>query len=333
MLLLTRIASAAALSNGLAEAVTHFWPGAASGIVRIAIIFSSLAFLVWINVVGVRAAARTGVTLAIIKLVPLLLFIGIGLYYVDASMATPLTGSIATPDLGRAALLLLFAYAGFENLPAAAGEYRHPRRDVPFALLAMIATVTAVYFAVQWVALGTLPDLATSQTPLADAAARFGGAWLALVLTVGAAVSILGTNSNTIMLGPRYLHALAMDGYGPRVLARIHPRFRTPAWAIVTLGVLSLALALSGSFVQLALLSVVARLFTYLGTAISVLVLRKRYRDRPNALQLPGGPLIPVAAIALTIGLLASASVANLLAAAVALAIGALIHYFWRRPV
>src|SRR5690606_2581113 len=136
-------------------------------------------------------------------------------------------------DLGQAALLLLFAYAGFENLPAAAGEYRNPRRDVPFAMLSMIATVTALYVAVQWVALGTLPGLAQSQTPLADASAVFGGGWLVWVLTVGAAVSILGTTSNTMMLGPRYLLALANDGYGPRAMTRVHPRFRTPTIAIL----------------------------------------------------------------------------------------------------
>lgn len=331
MLLLTRIASAAALSNGLAEAVTHFWPGAASGTMRIAIITGSLALLVGINVVGVRAAARTGVFLAIAKLLPLLLFIGIGAWYADLSQTATSLADIPLADLGKAALLLLFAYAGFENLPAAAGEYRNPRRDVPFAMLMMIATVTAVYCAVQWVALGTLPGLAQSQTPLADAAARFGGGWLALVLTVGAAVSILGTNSNTILLGPRYLHTLAMDGFGPKALASIHPRFRTPAVAIVALGVLSLVLALSGSFVQLALLSVVARLFTYLGTATSVLVLRRRHGDRAGALQLPGGPLIPVAATVLSLGLLASASRTNLVAAALALLAGAVIYRFWRR--
>src|SRR3546814_3665614 len=93
--------------------------------------------------------------------------------YVDMSLATPLAGPIPLDDLGRAALLLLFAYAGFENLPAAAGEYSNPRRDVPFAMLMMIASVTLLYFAVQWVALGTLPGLAQSQTPLADAAATF----------------------------------------------------------------------------------------------------------------------------------------------------------------
>lgn len=331
MLLLTRIASAAALSNGLAEAVTHFWPGAASGAVRIAIVIGSLAFLVGINIIGVRAAARTGVLLAIAKLLPLLMFVGIGAMFVDLSQAAVLTADIPPADLGKAALLLLFAYAGFENLPAAAGEYRNPRRDVPFAMLAMIATVTLVYVAVQWVALGTLPGLAQSQTPLADAAARFGGGWLALLLTVGAAVSILGTNSNTIMLGPRYLHALAMDGFGPRALTAIHPRFRTPAVAILVIGVLSLLLALTGSFVQLALLSVVARLFTYIGTAVAVLVLRRRHGDRPGALQLPGGALIPIAATVLSLGLLASASLQNLVAGAIALLLGAVIYRFWRR--
>jgi amino acid transporter len=332
MLLLTRISSAAALSNGLAEAVTHFWPTAATGVGRVLIVVGSLAVLTWINVIGVGAAARTGVTLAIAKLLPLAMFIAIGAFFVDLAQASPLAvGSSPMHDLAQGALLLLFAYAGFENLPAAAGEYRNPRRDVPFAMLAMITIVTATYVSVQWVALGTLPGLADSGTPLADASARFGGTWLALILTVGAAVSILGTNSNTIMFGPRYLLALAADGYGPAALTRIHPRFRTPAVAIVTVGVISLVLALSGSFVQLALLSVVARLCTYLATSISVLVLRKRHGDRAGALHLPGGPLIPVAATLLSLGLLASARVSNLVAAAVALLAGALIYRFWRR--
>lgn len=331
MQVLTRIASAAALANGLAEAVTHFWPGAASGGARIAIVTGSLAFLVAINIIGVRAAARTGVFLAIAKVVPLLMFIAIGAAFADLSQAAVLANDIPLRDLGEAALLLLFAYAGFENLPAAAGEYRNPRRDVPFAMLSMIATVTAIYVAVQWVALGTLPGLAESQTPIADAAARFGDDWLVWVITVGAAVSILGTNSNTIMLGPRYLLAVADDGFGPKFLTRIHPRFRTPVPAILVIGVLSLLLALSGSFVQLAMLSVVARLVTYISTALAVIVLQRRHGDREQALRLPGGMLIPVAATLVAVGLLASASVENLVAGALALVAGALIYRFWRR--
>lgn len=207
MIWLTRISSAAALSNGLADAVARFWPAAGSnGWERLLVVVGSLGLLTAINVIGVKSAARTGVALVIGKLVPLLLFVAIGLFYVDWSWA--FAGS--TPDLrdlgnlGEAALLLLFAYAGFENIPAAAGEYRNPRRDVPFALITMIVTVTLIYAAVQVVAQGTLPNLAASPTPLADAASRFGGEALALILTVGATISILGTTSNTVMLGPRF---------------------------------------------------------------------------------------------------------------------------------
>lgn len=331
MLLLTRVATAAALANGLAEAVTHFWPAADVGWPRIAIVAGSLGLLSAINVVGVRAAAHTGVLLAVGKLLPLALFVAIGAFHVDASLASPAGAPMSMRTLGEAALLLLFAYAGFENLPAAAGEYRNPRRDVPFALLTMIATVTLIYVSVQWVALGTLPGLAQSTTPLAEAAARFSGEALALLMTVGAAISILGTSSNTVMMAPRYLLALAEDGYGPRALARIHPRLRTPVVAVLVIGVISLLLALSGTFVQLALLSVVSRLCTYVGTAASVLVLRHRHGDREGALRLPGGPAIPVAAIVLSLGLLASASAANLAAAGVALVLGAVIHRFRRR--
>ncbi|QNH19630.1 amino acid permease [Xanthomonas sp. GW] len=333
MIWLTRISSAAALGNGLADAVVRFWPAAAGGGARLAIVVGSLGLLTAINVIGVKSAARTGVALVIGKLVPLLLFVAIGLFYVDWSWA--FSGQAPDPrdfgNMGEAALLLLFAYAGFENIPAAAGEYRNPRRDVPFALITMIVTVTLIYAAVQVVAQGTLANVAQSATPLADAASGFGGEMLALILTVGATISILGTTSNTVMLGPRFLFALAQDGYGPAFLARVHPRFRTPAAAILLQGVLSLALALSGSFVQLALLSMVTRLFAYIGTAAAVLVLARRYRDRPGALHLPGGPLIPLAALLLALALLLSASWQNLAAAGVALLVGALFYRFPRK--
>ena len=331
MVWLTRIASAAALSNGLADAVARFWAPAASGAGRLSIVVGSLALLTFINVIGVKSAARTGVALVIGKLLPLALFIAIGVFYIDTSL---LTGGEAPPlrNLGEAALLLLFAYAGFENIPAAAGEFRNPRRDVPFALLTMIATVTLIYAAVQLVAQGTLANLAASATPLADAAARFSGEALALVLTVGATISILGTNSNTMLFGPRVLYSLAQDGFGPRMLANIHPRFHTPAVAIITQGVLALTLALSGSFVKLALLSVVARLCAYIGTVLSLLVLQRRYANHPGALKLPGGPAIPLAALVLSLGLLVSATIDNLIAAGVALLLGAVL-YLTRRKV
>ena len=330
MLLLTRVATGAALANGLAAAVTHFWPAAADGALRLAIVTLAIAVLAWLNVVGVRGAARTAAVLAVAKLVPLVLFVVLGVMAADVVPAGVPLGDVPAGDLARAALLLLFAYAGFENMPAAAGEYADPRRDVPFALLAMITIVTVVYVTVQWVALATLPGLGASATPLVEAAARFGGTPLAWILMAGAAVSILGTTNNTLLLGPRYLHAMAVDGFGPRVFAGVHPRFQTPAAAIVALALVALALAWSGSFVQLALLSVVARLCTYITTAAAVLVLRRR--NGGAGTWLPGGPAIPLAALALSIALLASATWRNLAAAALALAVGAIVYRFRRTP-
>src|SRR6056297_1750366 len=222
---LTRIASVAALSNGLALAISSLWPAAASGWPRAFIILAALAVLAWANVVGVKSGARVAVALTIAKLIPLAFFVAVGVFYVDWSALAMHGGQpILSGSLTEAALLLLFAYAGFENTPAAAGEYRNPKRDVPFAMLTMITIITLTYVAVQAVALGTLPELATTESPLA-AAGQFAGPAALLLLSLGAVVSIFGNLGNTTLIGPRYAFALADDGYGPRWLANVHPHF------------------------------------------------------------------------------------------------------------
>jgi amino acid transporter len=304
-----------------------------------------LLALTLINIVGVRSGVRTAVFLAVTKIVPLLVFVVAGLFFVSPDLAMTETPRQGT--LGEAALLLLFAYAGFENTAAPAGEFKNPRRDVPFALMTQIVIVTLIYTAVQWVALGTLPGVAQSKTPLADAALRFLGPWGGLLLTFGAAVSILGTNSNTVLAGPRYLFALAEDGFGPRALSWLHPQFRTPVVAILAQTAIALPLALTGStlvqeslalppmlqgsFAKLAMLSIVARLATYFGTACAVPVLRRKFAGVQTAVRLPGGPTIPILAGLVCIVFAASAKIENLIAGAIALLVGLLI-YALRRP-
>ena len=119
-------------------------------------------------------------------------------------------------------------------------------------------------------------------------------------------------------------------GYGPRALARVHPRFRTPDLAIAVQSVVALALALSGSFVQLALLSMVTRLLAYITTSASVLVLRRRHGDPPGTLKLPGGALIPLASLLLSLALLAAARPAHLVAVGLAVLVGAVVYRFPR---
>jgi amino acid transporter len=327
---LARVSSVASLSAGFARAVGYLWPQANEGLGRTLAIALPLLLLTAINLVGVKSGARTAVFLAITKTLPLVLFIGVGLFFVSVPQALSVEPK-ADGGLGAAVLLLLFAYAGFENTAAPAGEFKNPKRDVPFALIVQIATVTLIYTAVQFVALGTLPGVVDSQTPLADAAARFLGGWGGLLMAVGGALSILGTNSNTVLAGPRYLYALARDGFGPRALATLHPRYRTPAAAILTQTAIALPLAFSGSFEVLATLSIVARLATYFGTAMAVPVLRRKLQQTPGAFRIPGGPVIPYAAAALCVIFALSAQTKNLIAGAIALAIGYVL-YLLRRP-
>ena len=332
MTVLARVTSVAALSNGFAQALAFLWPTAAAGAPRMIVISALILGFVWINVLGVKYGARAAVALSIAKILPLVFLAAVGIFAIDPSRLVP-AGSPTPQALGQAALLLLFAYAGFENTAAAAGEFRNPQRDVPFALIAMIAIVTVLYTVIQLVALGTVPDLASEVggAPLAVAATLVAGAWAANVMTLGAVVSMGGNLGSTLFAAPRYVYALAGDGFGPRALGAVHPRFRTPAVAVIVLGFVALALALSGSFVQLALLSTVARLATYVGTAAAVPVLRRTCPRTPQTIVLPGGPAIPIGALLLCLVFLASTTPLNLMAGAVALLVGALFYLLRRR--
>lgn len=330
---IARVASVSSLSVGFSQALSYLWPQAEVGVGRALAISVPLLVLTAINVVGVKGGVRTAVFLAVSKTIPLLIFIAAGVFAVSREALAVNGAAPRTGTLGEAALLLLFAYAGFENTPAPAGEFKNPKRDVPFALVAQIVIVTLIYSAVQWVALSTLPGVAQSKTPLADSARLFLGGWAGWLMTFGAVVSILGTNSNTVLAGPRYLYALAADGFGPRALSYVHPRFRTPVVAILLQTAVALPLALSGSFVELAALSVVARLATYLGTAAAVPVLRRKFPNAPGAVRIPGGPVIPILAAVLCIILAASATPKNLIAGAIAIVVGFILWLLRRRVV
>jgi len=169
----------------------------------------------------------------------------------------------------------------------------------------------------------------------AAAAALLGPASLWAVVLAGCIVLLVvlcfaEAGSYLDQPGSAYLFALARDGYGPRFLASVHPRFRTPAAAILAQTAITVPLALSGTFEGLATLSVVARLFAYLATSAAVPILRRRYATA-DLFRLPGGVTIPVAATFVGLGLLASASWANLMAGACAVLVGGVVYSLRRR--
>lgn len=342
MMWFTRVTSQASVANGLALALAFYWPALAAGLPRMTLIAGLTIAITWINVRGIKQSSWVVNALTIGKLAPLAIFIMAGIWFIDPARFAEMP-AVSQQQLSSALILLIFAYGGYEVTGVLAGEAANPRRDVPFAFVATLITVAVVMSLTSLVATGVLPDLGASRTPLADGAALFIGAAGALMISVGSAVSMTGNNMGQILNGSRTLFALAENGDLPKWFARVHPAYHTPSNAILFTAVVALALALTGSFVALAAVSAIARLVMYLAVCASTLVLRKHDREiaaqvgahfsdldgavAPAKFTVPLGPVIPVVASIVALGILAGASQAQLTAGAAALAAGAVLFF------
>lgn len=321
MLWVVRTTSWASVVNGLADALGYYWPVLRAGGTRQALIVAIILTLMAINIRGIKQSAWVVNALTVGKLVPLTLFILLGLPHVAWSGLAPHEPLLSHP-ISAPILYLIFAYGGYEVVPVPAGETKDPQRAVPFAMIMTIVIAGLVMTLAQVVSVGTLPGLATSKTALADAALLFIGGWGALLMTVGASVSMTGQNMGSALSGSRNLYGLAEQGDLPSVFARLHPVFGTPIVAIVLTSFLTIALALSGTFASMATVSAVARLVVYVGTAAAVLALRRQGRA---AFTVPGGPVVPVVALLVCVSILAGATPVQRESGVIALAIGAVL--------
>jgi len=325
MMLLARFTAMAAISNAFASYLGFFWPWAASGAGRVIVIVAAIASLTVINYRGVQYGTRTVNLLTVSKLAPLLVFVLAGLFFLDPHR--PSAWSMPQPAaLRQASLLLMFAFGGFEFAVVPGEEVIRPRRNVPIALLTALAVVAALYALIQFVAQGTLPSLASSATPLASAGSRFLGPMGGALLTAGAVFSTTGTNSALMLVTPRILFAMAEAGQLPAIFARVHHRFRTPYVAIVVTALIGCISAMYGGFQTLAAISAIARLLTYMATSAALPVLRRKMPGAQRWFMVPGGPVIPIAALAISIWLLAGSSQAQIAISGATLVAGALVY-------
>ena len=322
---IARVTSLASLSNGFVVALALLVPALKTGLWRGVVITAMIVFLAWIHFIGVKYGAASIYIFTFGKLVPLIGFILLALIVWKTN---PLPGSFDVPagaNWSEVALFMLFAYAGFENLGVPAGEYKNPRRDLPLALLVGIFIIAVIYVLVQLGAMSALPDLSQTDTPIASAAAAIIGPIGAIIVTLGALMSMAGTNSGTMLEGSRMLYALSLGRrMGP--ISYVHPTFRTPAVAIVIHATVALALALPGSFRTLALISAGARLVTYLMTCISVPFLRKL---STGGFRTPG-LIVPILGVAFSLVLVYAMKEdpRRALALGIGLVVGALIYFF-----
>ena len=328
MLWFSRVSSGASVINGLALALGFYWPVVSTGVPRALVILGVIGGLTWANLRGIRQTSWLVNAFTIGKILPLAIFVLVGVWFADFGRALP-TDPPTLANFGTAALLLIFAYGGYEVTGVPAGEAVNPRRDVPFAFVATILIVTAVMTLAAAVTTGVLPDVAASRTPIADASAVLMGAFGGLLISLGSVVSTTGNNMGQLLSGSRSVFALAENGDLPKVFARVHPEYRTPYVAIWFTTIVLVTLALSGSFVFLAAVSAVTRLVIYLSTCIATLWLRRPSQaDRvaPATFTVPFGPVIPIVASLITLSILAGATTQQLLSGVAALVVGSILY-------
>jgi amino acid transporter len=326
---LARVTAFAANCNLLINYLSFFWLSATTPLWRALVIVAVVTVLALINLLGIRQAAIVSNAFTIGKLVPIILFIAAGLFFLNPQ-AYELGPTPSTGDFSKSVLLLVYAFTGFEMATIPAGEVRDPQRNLPRALLIAILVVATLYILIQVVCVGTLPGLAQSTKPLADAGSQFLGAAGGAIISAGAMISISGNLNILLLSGSRLPFAMAEQKQLPAVVGSVHRTFFTPYISILITAGVMLFLTLKSSFLEALTISTIARLVTYGATCLALPLFRARKEAPPALFRLPGGTVIAILSLLLIVWLLLNSTLKEAWAATVAAAVGLAIYFAYR---
>jgi APA family basic amino acid/polyamine antiporter len=323
------VISDGAVANALVDTLKSFFPFLGNEIYRILffiLIFGGLAML---NIHNVKNGVRFVEFTALGKLLPLVVLVLVGIYFVaPANLKWTIEPTIT--NIGSASLLLFFAFMGLETPLCNGGEIKNPKKTVPLGLFLGISGVLILYIAIQLVTQGILGDSVANykDAPLAAVSGiAFGKIGITLII-ITTAISMLGCLGGEILSVPRVLFASARDGLFPKPLAKIHPRFSTPHIAIIFYAAFGLLFAIFGGFKQLAILASASSLINYLAVVLATLKLRKNDASTPeNSFRVPGGIVVPILAAIAIVWLLSNLTKEELISFFVFIAIFSFLYF------
>ena len=330
LLLVTRFITYAALINLLVSYLSVFAAWFTLPEARIIVIVLFTLLLAYINHIGIRNTTRINNFLTISKLLPLLLFIVVGSFFIE-----PAQYEIKhIPDFSSfssTVLLLVFAFGGFESVLVNSGEVKNPEKNLPFALLLAAVFITTIYILIQVVSIGTLPALASSDKPLAEAAGLFMGKSGASIIAIGAIFSVAGTLNAIMLVGSRLPYAFSEEKQFPGLFSFIHPKYKTPTWSLLLFMSITIIVSLNYSFLSAASLSAITRVMIYGIVCTTLILLRKKNPDQANFYKLKHGNIIAVAGILITLWLLSSSRLRELRDVGIAVMAGLVIYILVNR--
>ncbi len=327
---IVRLTTGAANCNLLVSYLGFFYPPLNEGYVRAAVITFIFVSIAVVNFLGIKQSTILTNIFTAGKLLPLLVFVTVGMFFIEpANFALPQT--VDPAKFGEAILILVYAFSGFEATTILAGESREPRRNLPWALLASLGIVALLYVLIQIVSVGSLPDLAKSERPLADAAVNFLGYWGASFITIGAVISILGNLNIGFLAASRIPFAMAEQRELPEVLSRTHRRFKTPSIAIVLTAAVILILTIQSSFLTALTIATITRLIVYATTCAALPVFRFRKNSPEAAFSAPFGVAVSVLSLLLIGWLLSNVDYGKEgLGVLIAIGVGFLVYFAFR---
>lgn len=285
----------ASVANGFLLALDYFHPGISVSLAGKVVAAGVIGALSLLNFLGVKMGASASNLFTVSKMLPLLLFVVLGLPRMTWTGAETVPGP-TWKSLCMAFLSVLYIFTGFEHMTLPASEVKEPQKTIPRSVFIVLSGVAVFYVVIQAV-FQNVPSAAGAwgdSAPLARAALGFMGPAGGVLMAAGAVVSIAGINSGMALTGPRSIYALARDGFLPPFLSRLHPAFNTPYMAIAVNAVVVLFLTVTGTYAGLVQLSALASLLQYIPTCLAVIVLRKKLPDAGRGYVVPGGAVIPV---------------------------------------
>ncbi|MEZ5344489.1 MAG: amino acid permease [Pyrinomonadaceae bacterium] len=325
----TRFTAFAANCNLMISYLGFFYEPLAIGAMRIFLIALIVFGLMFVNIIGVKESTRMTNVLTVGKLTPLFLFVVVGMFFIQ-----PANFDFGvTPEMdvfANAILVLIYAFVGFESAVIPAGEMKDPEKNAPFALMTAIGIIVAFYILIQVVSIGTLPELANSERPLADAAETFVGTWGAGFIVIGALVSILGNLNVGLLATTRLLFAMAEQKDLPQFIASVSDRYKTPHFAIIITSAGIFLYTAFSSFIAALTISTITRLIVYAMTCLALPIFRRRENMAKAGFLAPFGNFAAVFSLVFIAWLLLSVEIVDIYQLLIFIGVGMLFFFVFK---
>lgn len=254
-------------------------------------------YIIWTLIKGIQESTKMAGVMVVIKLGVVFAFIFTGMFYIKPENWTPFAPN-GLEGMFMGAFIIFFAYIGFDAIATAAEETKNPQKNLPIGIIGSLLACTVIYVLVALVLTGVVPiSQIDVQAPIASAMRMVGQDWVAGLISIGALTGLTSVLLVMMLAGTRILYAMSRDGFLPKVLQTVHPKYKTPHVITLMTGVVCLIGTLCLNISVAAELCNFGTFASFIIVCVAVLILRKTQPDRKRPFKVPFSPFVPLAGI------------------------------------